>query len=204
MHSSPTSWRDVGKLGSLRLGANLCDRPQNASWEPGRYLPDGRELAAALVARYPWLAANYSRVQSQDLARVAQYITALVGKGPLYNTLHQVFDADYPPTSLHRFLAGLSRRTRLDKGQCLLVVTMNYDTALEKAFEELGGTVRTGDVHRRRGAPRQVQALPLGRKGVGDRETKQVHPSAGEMCDHCQDSRCRPQEKPAAGKLCDH
>lgn len=122
----------------LGAGANLCDRPSNAKFELGRYLPDGRELAKWLVATYPGLAARYPMVKSQDLPRVAQHITMLAGKRPLYNTLHKVFAADYPPNSLHRFLARLSRRTRLAKGQCLLVVTMNYDTALETAFDELG------------------------------------------------------------------
>jgi hypothetical protein len=113
----------------LGAGVNLCDRPPNASWEQGRYLPDGHELTSALAAKYHITPAG-------DLARVAQYITTLAGRGPLYDELHEVFDADYPTTSLHRFLARLSRHTRTTKGECLLVVTTNYDDSLERAFAE--------------------------------------------------------------------
>jgi hypothetical protein len=49
-----------------------------------------------------------------------------------------VFDADYPAGRLHRFLAGLPRRLE-QAGQprcCPLIVTTNYDDALERAFRE--------------------------------------------------------------------
>jgi len=114
----------------LGAGVNLCGRPTDASWLRGRYLPSGRELAVALAADYPL-------IDSRDLAQVAQYIVALEGEGPLYEELHDVFDADYPPTVLHHFLARLSRhiRTGEDSRGCMLFVTTNYDDLLEQAFQ---------------------------------------------------------------------
>jgi hypothetical protein len=78
-------------------------------------------------------------IDSDDLARVSQYMAALEGEGSLYDELHDVFDADYPPTHLHRFLARLARRTRetceaRGAGECMLIVTTNYDDSLERAF----------------------------------------------------------------------
>jgi hypothetical protein len=115
----------------LGAGVNLCERPPDVPWKPGRYLPSGRELACALARDYPM-------IQTRDLAQVAQYITALAGQGPLYDELHDVFDADYPPTRLHRFLARVSRRTRASGRECMLFVTTNYDDSLERAFLDEG------------------------------------------------------------------
>jgi hypothetical protein len=58
------------------------------------------------------------------------------GSGPLYEELHSLFDADYDPTPLHRFFASLPAALR-EKGYPLrypLIVTTNYDDALERAF----------------------------------------------------------------------
>jgi hypothetical protein len=117
----------------LGAGVNLCERPPGVTWLRGRYLPSGQELAAALTLAYPM-------VDSQDLAQVAQYIASLAGEGALCDELREVFDADYPPTRLHRFLASLSRRMResVESKECMLLVTTNYDDLLERAFREEG------------------------------------------------------------------
>ncbi len=120
----------------LGAGANLGDRPPNARYQPGRYLPNGRELAEEL-ARF----GRYPKSDVLDLARVAQYVEAQLGGGPLYEELHKVFDADYPPTLLHHFLARLARHTREAREagvvrECMLLVTTNYDDALERAFRD--------------------------------------------------------------------
>ncbi|MBV8540704.1 MAG: SIR2 family protein [Pseudonocardiales bacterium] len=119
----------------LGAGVNLCERPPDVPWERGRYLPSGRELAAAL-ARY----VGNVVIDGHDLAQVSQYVAALEGEGSLYEELHDVFDADYPPTLLHRFLARLSRRTREaeEARECMLIVTTNYDDSLERAFTAEG------------------------------------------------------------------
>lgn len=115
----------------LGAGVNLCERPPDVAWLRGRYLPSGSELAAEL-AKY----VGYPVVEGHDLAQVSQYVAALEGEGSLYEELHDVFDADYPPTLLHRFLARLSRRTREapEARECMLIVTTNYDDSLERAF----------------------------------------------------------------------
>jgi hypothetical protein len=117
----------------LGAGVNLCGRPPGVTFLRGQYLPSGRELAEMLAVDYP-------QIDSHDLAQVSQYIAALEGEGVLYEELHDVFDADYPPTQLHRFLAKLSRRIRESPKprECMLIVTTNYDDSLERAFREEG------------------------------------------------------------------
>ena len=85
----------------LGAGANLCDRPEEAAWELGRFAPSGGELAQTLAtsSRYP--------DPHLDLLRVSQYVDAILGEGQLYRYLHDVFDANYPPTSVHRLFARL-------------------------------------------------------------------------------------------------
>jgi hypothetical protein len=117
----------------LGAGANLGERPPDAHFQRGMYLPSGAELAAELAVNYPV-------INGHELAQVSQYIAAQEGEGALYEELHEVFDADYPPTRLHRMLARLARHLRessVPKRECLLCVTTNYDDALERAFQEL-------------------------------------------------------------------
>ena len=70
------------------------------------------------------------------LPSVAQYVAVMKGSGPLYDELHDLLDADLPPTPLHRFLASLPALLRERGLPPQVVVTTSYDTALEKAFEE--------------------------------------------------------------------
>jgi hypothetical protein len=116
-------------------GANLCDRPDEAVWERGRYAPSGGELAATLAtsSRYP--------DTDIDLLRVSQYVDATLGERRLYRYLHEVFDANYPPTSLHRLFARLPALLRTQGRPQLLLLTSNYDDLLERALHEAGQTV---------------------------------------------------------------
>ena len=119
----------------LGAGVNLCGRPSDRSWVPGQddFLPDGTELAGHL-------AQCFDCPSDLDLARVSQFVDVMTGSGPLYDTLHDLFDHDFPPTRLHRFLASLpaflERRGRVK--QYPLVVTTNYDDLMERAFHEAG------------------------------------------------------------------
>ena len=118
----------------LGAGVNLSERPPDAGFRRGLYLPSGAELAAELANAYPMIDHRY-----HDLAQVSQYVKALEGEGALYDELHEVFDADYPPTRLHRTLARLARHMReLPGTDCLLCVTTNYDDLLERAFDDAG------------------------------------------------------------------
>jgi hypothetical protein len=73
-----------------------------------------------------------------DLARVSQYVATMKGSGPLYDELHALFEAVTEPTPLHRFLAALPRVLRENGAPHQLIVSTNYDLALERAFEEAG------------------------------------------------------------------
>jgi DNA-binding SARP family transcriptional activator len=73
-----------------------------------------------------------------DLARVSQYVATMQGSGPLYDELHARFEAAVEPSPLHRFLARLPALLRERGAPHQLIVTTNYDLALERAFEETG------------------------------------------------------------------
>jgi DNA-binding SARP family transcriptional activator len=76
-----------------------------------------------------------------DLARVSQYVATMKGSGPLYDELHARFEAAVEPTPLHRFLAQLPALLRARGAPHQLIVSTNYDLALERAFEEAGEEV---------------------------------------------------------------
>src|SRR4249919_2025564 len=121
----------------LGAGVNLCGRPESVSWQVGRYLPSGTELATYLASGN-----DYPGEDRTDLLRVSQYVDVMLGHGPLYEELHSVFDADYVPTPVHRLLArlpSLIRARRSGKaGFFPLNITTNYDDALEIAFKDAG------------------------------------------------------------------
>src|SRR5436190_2120353 len=116
----------------LGAGANLCGRPPDAGFERGRYLPNGHELAQELARAF-----RYPKDEALELVRVSQYAYLLDGSGPLHDALHDVFDADYPPTPLHEFLANLPRMLREAESlrRFPLIMTTNYDDSLERAFD---------------------------------------------------------------------
>jgi DNA-binding SARP family transcriptional activator len=73
-----------------------------------------------------------------DLTRVSQYVATMQGSGPLYDELHARFEAAVEPGPLHCFLARLPALLRERGAPYQLIVTTNYDLALERAFEEAG------------------------------------------------------------------
>jgi hypothetical protein len=119
----------------LGAGANLCGRPEELVWRPGQFdwLPDGRELANYLAGLF-----HYRGKNEDDLVRVSQYVTLVVGAFPLYAELRRLLDGDYPPTVLHQFLAEVPKilRRSQDPPPYQLIVTTNYDDVLERAFHE--------------------------------------------------------------------
>jgi hypothetical protein len=119
----------------LGAGACLCGRQR--SWQVGQYegLPSGGELTQHLIGEF-----SYPTDETPDLLRVSQYAAVMEGLGPLYLGLRRIFDADYPPTPLHRFLASIPGVLR-GKGltpRHQLIVTTNYDDVLERSFAEAG------------------------------------------------------------------
>lgn len=116
-------------------GVNLCGRPKGLPWHRGQYLPSGSELAEHLAKRF-----RYPGSDRTDLVRVSQYVATMSGLGALYDELRKLFDADYPPTPLHRFFASLPHLLR-EKGydtECQLIVTTNYDDLMERTFKQVG------------------------------------------------------------------
>jgi DNA-binding SARP family transcriptional activator len=81
---------------------------------------------------------DYPRDRPLDLARVCQYVATMRGSGPLYDELHDRFELAIEPGPLHRFLAALPPLLRQREAPHQLIVTTNYDLALEQAFEEAG------------------------------------------------------------------
>ena len=114
-------------------GANLCDRPDEAQWELGRYAPSGVELARTLAER-----GRYPDPHDLDLLRVSQYVDAILGEGQLYRYLHAVFDSDYPPSSIHRLFARLPALLRENGRSQFLILTTNYDDLIERSFADAG------------------------------------------------------------------
>jgi DNA-binding SARP family transcriptional activator len=104
----------------------------------GRLVPviglDGATDLAAHLAK----AFDVPTDRPVDLARVSQYVATMKGSGPLYDELHVRFEAATEPGPLHLFLARLAPLLRERGVPHQLVVTTNYDLALERAFEEAG------------------------------------------------------------------
>jgi DNA-binding SARP family transcriptional activator len=104
----------------------------------GRVVPvlgvDGAvDLAAHLVQAFA-----VPKDRPVDLARISQYVATMQGSGPLYDALHDLFEAAVEPGPLHRFLARLPVVLRERGAPHQLIVSTNYDLALEQAFEDAG------------------------------------------------------------------
>jgi len=119
----------------LGAGANLCGRPAGVAWREAGFLPSGSELSSYLAETYA-----YPGQDAANLLRVAQYVDLAAGDAALFDELHSVFAGAYQPNALHRLLAGLPSglraRSRPVCGQ--LLITTNYDDAVETAFVEAG------------------------------------------------------------------
>jgi len=121
----------------LGAGASICGRPNPGGEEwIGRYPPTSGELAEYLAKQF-----KYPPGEAAELLRVSQYVYAMQGgAGPLYDALHDLFDADYPPTALHEFLAevpvALRERGLLRKPP--VIVTTNFDDLVERALSTRG------------------------------------------------------------------
>jgi hypothetical protein len=116
----------------LGAGVNLCDRRDVPKpWQPCGHLPSGVELAE-------WLAKqrNYPPDEARDLLHVAQYVGVTRGWLKLYKDLRSVFTQSYEPNGVHRFLARLPRVLRDAAVPQQLVITTNYDDALEQAYDD--------------------------------------------------------------------
>jgi hypothetical protein len=97
-------------------------------------LPDSTELAADIAHSFG------IEIADLDLPSVAQYVYSTTGRSPLYNRLKQILTVECEPAAVHQFLArfpGQLEAQHLPKSY-QLILTTNYDTALERAFDEEG------------------------------------------------------------------
>jgi hypothetical protein len=113
--------RVIPLLGS---GASLGGRLPGTTWTLGQvdYLPTALELARHLATQ-----TKFPEEEELRLTKVAQYYDVVGGRNRLREELHNIFDNDFPLTSLHRFLADVPRP--------LLIVTTNYDDCIERALK---------------------------------------------------------------------
>ena len=95
-------------------------------------IPGLDEIAAYLADRFEYSPAGH------ELARVSEYVALMKGVGPLYDELHDLLDRDYDPGSVHRSLADVATTLGSRGAPRQLIVTTNYDLALERAFADAG------------------------------------------------------------------
>jgi hypothetical protein len=121
----------------LGPGASLVDRPPEKPWDFGTpFPPTDAELARYLATRN-----SYPEGELTDLPRVAEYAQLVFGRRWLNEQLREVFDQQYQPTRLHRFLARLPQHFRYRTGSTQIVATTSFDDSLERAFDEAGEAV---------------------------------------------------------------
>ncbi len=119
----------------LGAGVNLVGLDVRQDFTPGTRLPSSAELANALATEYRYPGTD----KDLDLVRVAQWVFSRLGSETLYEFMHSIFDHDFPSTALHDVIASMPDVVR---GQPLteypLIITTNYDDALERAFTRQG------------------------------------------------------------------
>ncbi len=101
----------------------------------GRVVPvlgaNAEQLAAQLAERF-----RYPASEAVEVPRVSQFAAATRGYGPLYDELHALASADGEPTAVHRFFASLPPLLRERGARHQLLVTTEYQDALERAFAD--------------------------------------------------------------------
>jgi hypothetical protein len=113
----------------LGPGAHCADR--SVDWEDGSpFFPDDRDLARLLARRF-------GLGPDDDLPRVSEHVEVMEGRRDLCRALRGVLvRPDAVPDSVHRFVAAVPGRLReVGRERYQLVVTTNYDTSLERAFD---------------------------------------------------------------------
>jgi hypothetical protein len=109
----------------LGAGASLSEQSTSASTESGS-LPTAQGLADLLYERLG-LPTSGSGASGMSLLDVSTFYELYVGRNMLQEELRSIFLSVYKPTSLHQFLADLSYP--------VFIMTSNYDTLLEQAFQ---------------------------------------------------------------------
>lgn len=117
----------------LGAGVNFGARPSpDSKWSQKdcSFLPSGMELSRFLADMSSFPSEDEDDIG--DLAKVSSYFVETSARRRLRERLHEIFDRDCEPASIHKYLADLGRSTPL------LIVTTNYDDLTERAFNRLG------------------------------------------------------------------
>jgi len=119
----------------LGAGVNMVGVDRGSPYVPGARLPDSSELATYLATKRRY---ELKEGEKPELIKVAQWMFSRLGTVPLYDELHKLFDHDFPPTAVHDALAMMPEYVRRTAGayqvEYPLLITTNYDDALERAF----------------------------------------------------------------------
>ena len=122
---------DDGLVPVLGPDVNFAQSGQTAS-NGSETFPNAQELAIGLSQRFG------VEPVTDDLPKVAQQVFLTCGSPDLYRGLKRLLSRDAEPSVVHRFLAQFPRRLEelgLPKRR-QLIVTTNYDDALERAFDD--------------------------------------------------------------------
>ncbi len=121
INRSSATWFILGTVVPI-LGSRVCGS-----------LPDSHELARFIAEKLdlPHLA------ETHDLAGIAQYVAVTIGDTDLHKTIRTAI-GDQDPNPVHRFLARFPKRLEALglEPRHQLILTTNYDRALEQAFED--------------------------------------------------------------------
>lgn len=138
--------RVFGVVPFLGPGVNSCGRAERWEGDDSEYIPDSDELAAYLADLAEQMGIGGARVKEAipSLAFASQDLAIKENPNFLYEKLRdalikeQVLPSDPSSGAVHRFLANLPKRLRdlQAPASCQLIVTTNYDNALEQAFEK--------------------------------------------------------------------
>lgn len=126
----------------LGPGVNSCDRAEPWGGDITEYLPDSDELARYLAQKIR-TGNMRTKEAALGLARASQSLLIKRGDDSLYGALEDALREEVRPPrrapgSVHCFLANLPKTLRsLGAAEsCQLIVTANYDNALERAFDD--------------------------------------------------------------------
>lgn len=129
----PGIWRQLNAgqvVPFLGAGASLVGRSGPKPWTglSSNCLPTAGELADFLATEsvFP----SKEKYDRSDLAKVSSYYAEIMGRTRLRELLREVLSRNLQPGPLHRLLAGLAVNQ--------IIVSTNYDTLIEQAFQEAG------------------------------------------------------------------
>ena len=126
--------RQAGNL-VIFLGAGANAENRAGPWLEGSgALPDDLDLAGYIAAKVQHKSAPV------DLAEVAQYASAIYGEQEVFQWVRRILRVESEPCQIYERLARLPARLQelgLEKSY-QMIVTSNYDGALDKAFRAAG------------------------------------------------------------------